>query len=1259
VRKESIQSTATVSAVDSFLTRNQDDVDSDEDDEDEDEDEDEDKDEDEDDSETDYVPSESDGAESDDSKGSDCEGSDCEGSDCEGSDSKTMPQLCADSSDEEDEEDEDVFVPVVTTPVDFDAIRANLLAMDVAIAVAARGHSAAEQDYYEDLVDTDAPDDYSSTASRHSAGHFSLVSDHGVDNDAADHMDVTVDITNVLADNSNVPKRADVGTVADYMRRIQERLNAAAGLNQHHPAGIIPLADTAAVELMNVLGDESDSESEDSWMETDEEKSPSAGTLTIDFKVLKKFKLVYPNRKLDMDNSFRYLKKKCLRSIKAFDKPKQGMLPTHTTTRQVIKQHDGAALARIMKREVGVFDVEDFNARMKKLGEWMRKEKIPKTATEIFAVTYLHLRLLAGGCPSGANWYLDFLAAGTLCGAGVRRKSAGSLTYADVGKYFVLPTGRRELTAQFRHIKNFDKFVYVEKPFESSPETGKRSAFATDNEVDFVTVFEQKIFENFGVTLPEWFSDRKAANDRRIEFAEKKVIGTSLDYLGSMLKKYAVLVGFPEDLSYPFQRCFRHGMVKRVKWNIAHGESSHAAMLAMGNWTNKCDEERSTPNVQYGGLAASSHAVYHNSGQAREMPVFEGTPFEKLQAEINYMNVGPALSLKNPRDLPFDLADADLLLTMLVTSAKKMSMKLTTEIVEQVWYLAGTRIVKLSPAPLDATTVKMIYKPAVLATVRGRTRQSCMDTYAGFVKRFLMTPAAFKTYVKKHKITPTMPERIIFMAKKVTKAINKVNKLATNAAAMEAHLKQHHKGEVVKKPSTLVHSALRFLSSNPVSTTQLEKFLITKKKALPALDTWTRPLKKTVVIGHHRDRWSPIMTNQMINFVKKFPEVSEFCSAKANLVYLEIPEVEAAGLTQLQVKDKLRNVVKKLRIESLKRSKLVQDAENIKKYTDRGKKRSTVDNIVAAPDFPDVDYTEVLGNRVPKKSKKDNKRKENVPTSGHASGPPPVRRVPWRSQLAPPRSQELFQRFQFEAGPERDWLDSTQSEPEPVGLGLGVFQGGFDGYAGVPAPGRYSGVGKTLGLQGMLGPFEHLLEGYEANWADGMGDPNINLNDLEFSVGGLFHPMMVHQIPLHRTVTTTLGHASCGWRCVACGFKLVNDARPATMIKYTWLQERVPSREPNVAHYVCARAGTMRYSYMRYQAVLVARGEQHWGVSNNDYTFQGDLGPGPLRWTLAEDYDLTVGVYIHTNGDFAAVIDWTDVLCWILLCTGKSEEQMG
>ena len=64
-----------LSAVDSFLTRNQNDVDSDEDDEDEDEDEDEDKDEDEDDSETDYVPSESDGAESDDSKGSDCQGS--------------------------------------------------------------------------------------------------------------------------------------------------------------------------------------------------------------------------------------------------------------------------------------------------------------------------------------------------------------------------------------------------------------------------------------------------------------------------------------------------------------------------------------------------------------------------------------------------------------------------------------------------------------------------------------------------------------------------------------------------------------------------------------------------------------------------------------------------------------------------------------------------------------------------------------------------------------------------------------------------------------------------------------------------------------------------------------------------------------------------------------------------------------------------------------------------------------------------------
>ena len=138
-----------------------------------------------------------------------------------------------------------------------------------------------------------------------------------------------------------------------------------------------------------------------------------------------------------------------------------------------------------------------------------------------------------------------------------------------------------------------------------------------------------------------------------------------------ILLTLCLFAGYPADKDWPFQRCFRSGMVKMCSMMISTGDATHHQMIGVGNWSKRASESRSTPNSIYGGSQAAAQRVYYNvveeastTGLAvREQRVFTGTPLEQLFSRIRYVHTED-LKLVDPREHKPNPQNYDLLRTM-------------------------------------------------------------------------------------------------------------------------------------------------------------------------------------------------------------------------------------------------------------------------------------------------------------------------------------------------------------------------------------------------------------------------------------------------------------------------------------------------------------------------------------------------------------------------------------------------------------------
>ena len=103
---------------------------------------------------------------------------------------------------------------------------------------------------------------------------------------------------------------------------------------------------------------------------------------------------------------------------------------------------------------------------------------------------------------------------------------------------------------------------------------------------------------------------------------------------------------------------------------ISTGDATHHQMIGVGNWSKRASESRSTPNSIYGGSQAAAQRLYHNAvgamsagSSVRELPVFTGTPVEKLFSRIRYVH-SEELKLVDPRKVKPNPQNYDLLRTM-------------------------------------------------------------------------------------------------------------------------------------------------------------------------------------------------------------------------------------------------------------------------------------------------------------------------------------------------------------------------------------------------------------------------------------------------------------------------------------------------------------------------------------------------------------------------------------------------------------------
>ena len=341
----------------------------------------------------------------------------------------------------------------------------------------------------------------------------------------------------------------------------------------------------------------------------------------------------------------------------------------------------------------------------------------PPLISSLFHAPFAH-RYLAGTCPSGASWYVPFFLAATLASAGARRSSIESLTLGQVGKFQRLPSGKFELVVGCTHVKIHDKKEVFEMPFCTT--CSGESHFAADIPVDFIYLFAQTIKERFGVSLHEWFADSASAKARRAQFTRKKVVTHNYGTLAQKLQGLAVaageyratdrasvlththqrpplssplltlcsFAGYPPEKDWPFQRCFRRGMVSSMLKSAE--EETHQDMLAVGKWSMRASENLSTPNSVYEGSQAAAQRVYHNAVGAmstglpvREQHVFTGTPLEQLFSRIRNVHT-EELKLVDPRKHKPNAQNYDLLRTMFKAACVTARVKKKDTLVSQM-----------------------------------------------------------------------------------------------------------------------------------------------------------------------------------------------------------------------------------------------------------------------------------------------------------------------------------------------------------------------------------------------------------------------------------------------------------------------------------------------------------------------------------------------------------------------------------------------
>ena len=158
--------------------------------------------------------------------------------------------------------------------------------------------------------------------------------------------------------------------------------------------------------------------------------------------------------------------------------------------------------------------------------------------------------------------------------------------------------------------------------------------------------------------------------------------------LSSPLLTLCLFAGYPPEKDWPFQRCFRRGMVKMSSMRISTGVVTHKHMIGVGNWTTRGTASGSTPNSVYGGKHAAAQRMYHNAvgamtaGSAvRERRVFTGTPLEQLFSRIRSVHT-EELKLVDPRKHKPNSQNYDLLRTMfkatcVTARVKKMDMQVS------------------------------------------------------------------------------------------------------------------------------------------------------------------------------------------------------------------------------------------------------------------------------------------------------------------------------------------------------------------------------------------------------------------------------------------------------------------------------------------------------------------------------------------------------------------------------------------------------
>jgi len=446
-------------------------------------------------------------------------------------------------------------------------------------------------------------------------------------------------------------------------------------------------------------------------------------------------------------------------------------------------------------------------------------------------------------------------------------------------------------------------------------------------------------------------------------------------------------------------------------------------------------------------------------------------------------------------------------------------------------YLAAVKWGGHPPVDVSHGTVEYLLKPHLMAKIAGRSRSSLGRLYSKFVMHyFFSSKKKFLRCSRRHGVQPLKPTKTVLDVAAVKVAVNLVNSFSVSA--MEKHLSENMPDSNVTNPVAIVGN---ILGVSVARTEAVNAFISSRTnlqppKNLPKLIKWVAAARKSTHVG----KWPDDLTRELRIFIQDHPHVSK---SKASLHFAEIsiPGIAGLGVSRQQLKAKFGSVKKTLNNSKRKRAVVVDPVTE------------PAADIEVEPVVDLADAFRMEGNGPDAQGGGIGERggagRGRGGGGGGGGGGGEVGR----------RQRGAFTHFKIRNG------RYLAAKYMPVIRGVAVYKGHFGGYNGLPPPGVYNGNNLTVGVN-------NAANGHIAYFAEGMGDPNVNINDVMFSANGMFHPNMVVPFILGATRTTTQNKQ--GYRCCLCGWKLISRANPHLMVKYTWLTPAVvPSRELPAAHY--------------------------------------------------------------------------------------------